>query len=202
MTEEELRALVATPYERGYLEFKGPGSRASKAFLARIARATLGMANRRDGGIVIIGVSEEATGKPVLVGLNPEEASSWAKYDDVAQSINEYADPSVQFDLATHVLDGKHLAVLVVREFSDLPVLCARSFESTLSRGYCYVRSHHKNETASIPSQEDMRELLDLAIDKGIRRFLGRAQSSGILHAKANSEPSDAEKYQKQRGSW
>ena len=90
-------------YETNEVEFKGPGIRTTKAFLARVVRGMLGMANRRDGGYVIIGVQSTERG-PVgtefsPVGLSEEQAASWLGYDDLSSSVNEYASPSVSFDL-------------------------------------------------------------------------------------------------------
>jgi hypothetical protein len=55
------------------------------------------MANRRDGGVVIIGVDETGSGL-IPVGLNTADLSTW-QYDDVADSLAAYADPSVSFEL-------------------------------------------------------------------------------------------------------
>ncbi len=55
MTEQDFEGLLALGYETNGVEFKGRGNRTDSAFLAGVIRAILGMANRRDGGLVIIG---------------------------------------------------------------------------------------------------------------------------------------------------
>jgi hypothetical protein len=50
VTEEDFAKLLARGYESRGVEFKGPGIRTEKLFLARVVRAILGMANSRDGG--------------------------------------------------------------------------------------------------------------------------------------------------------
>jgi hypothetical protein len=147
----------------------------------------LGMANRRDGGYVILGVEGDP---PEPVGLNETQVDSWAKYDDVAAAVNEYASPSVSFELdPPKDYRGQMLVVITVHEFSDIPVLCRRDVQAPskrteppiLRRGACYVRSRRKPETSEIPSEEEMRELLELAIDKGVRKFVARVQAAGLL---------------------
>ncbi|GAI18933.1 unnamed protein product, partial [marine sediment metagenome] len=56
MTDEEFAAILTLDYELPGIEFKGPGLASDKHLFARVAKAVLGMANRRDGGRVIIGV--------------------------------------------------------------------------------------------------------------------------------------------------
>ena len=60
MTERELDAILAQGHETHGDEFKGPGKRTNSAFLAGVIRAMLGMANRRDGGHVILGIDSES----------------------------------------------------------------------------------------------------------------------------------------------
>ena len=158
------------------VEFKGPGRRTDKAFLAKVIRAVLGMANRRDGGAVIIGVEDE-TLEPG--GLEEDQADTWT-HDALATNVNEYASPSVSFDFERKLYLGHTLVIIEVHEFAEIPILCSKPYNPTnvkgadpiLRRGACYVRSRHKPETSEIPSAEEMRELLELAIDKGVRRFV------------------------------
>ena len=59
MTEQDFESLLALGHETNGVEFKGRGSRSDSAFLAGVIRAVLGMANRRDGGLVILGVESD-----------------------------------------------------------------------------------------------------------------------------------------------
>jgi predicted HTH transcriptional regulator len=185
VTDQDFELLLKRGHETHGVEFKGPGKRTSPAFLAKVIRAMMGMANRRDGGVVIIGV-EDDTLEPV--GLEEDQADTWA-YDPLATAVNEYASPSVSFDIEKKVYQGLTFVVLEVHEFAEIPILCVKEYHPTnvkgaapiLRRGACYVRSRHKPETSEIPSEEEMRELLELAIDKGVRRFVERAQKAGLF---------------------
>lgn len=197
MTSEELEKLLKVGYESNGVEFKGPGKRTDKDFMARVVRAVLGMSNRRDGGVVIIGV-EDQTLNPT--GLNEDQLATWRKYDDIADSINSYASPSVQIELSQVKYNDKTFIVLHISEFADLPILCKKQYDKNshqnkdeksktgqqkedpiLRKGACYVRSRHKPETSEIPSEEAMRELLNLAIEKGVQRFVGTARNAGMF---------------------
>ena len=65
MTEQEFEGHLKRGYETHGVEFKGPRNKADRAFVARVVRAILGMANRSDGGLVILGVESE-TLEPVV----------------------------------------------------------------------------------------------------------------------------------------
>lgn len=203
MTEQDFESLLDLGYETNGVEFKGPGARTDKPFHAKVVRAVLGMANRRDGGLVIIGV-ESTNLEPV--GLNDLDLATWSDYDVLAESLNSCASPNLSFDMEILSYKCRNIFILRIREFSEIPVLCTKDYcdpgktVPTLRRGACYVRSRHKPETAEIPSAQEMRELLELAIDKGVRRFVTRAQKAGMFppaHVSPES-PSDEELFRKQ----
>jgi len=185
VTDQDFELLLNRGHETHGVEFKGPGKRTDSAFLAKVVRAILGMANRRDGGVVIIGVEDDLL-EPV--GLEEDQADTWT-YDALTTSVNEYASPSVSFDFEKKLYRERTFVILEVHEFAEIPILCAKDFHPTnvkgaapiLRRGACYVRSRHKPETSEIPSEEEMRDLLELAIDKGVRRFVERAQKAGLF---------------------
>ncbi len=198
MTDRDFESLLALGHESNGVEFKGSGSWTDRSFQAKVIRAILGMANRRDGGLVIIGV-ESANLEPV--GLDDETLATWLDYDDPSVAVNEHASPSVSFDLEPFDYQSKKLVIIRVHEFGEIPILCTKDFEDhgkpshTLRRGACYVRARHKPETSEIPSEEEMRELLELAIDKGVKRFVERAQRAGMFTSIGPTPPppNDAE---------
>lgn len=201
MDQTEFAEILARGYELREVEYKGPGQRDQRPFLARVARAVIGMANLRDGGRVVLGVEDDG-GRPRPVGLDPNQLASWSRYEDVVASLGEYAQPSVSFDLEVQRFQGLQLIVLRVHEFADIPVLAAREAHDErqqliLRRGACYVRSRHRVETAEIPTQDEMRELLDLAIEKGVRRFVEVAHAAGL---RAEPRPDAGGRYDDELG--
>ena len=121
MTEQEFESLMARGYETNGVEFKGSRDRTDKLFLAKVVRAVLGMANRRDGGLVILGVEESPKLDPV--GLSVEQAESWLNYDDLSASVNEYASPSVRFEPELKNFWGRRFVFIRVHEFDEIPIL-------------------------------------------------------------------------------
>jgi predicted HTH transcriptional regulator len=203
MTKEELAAAISLGHEQRGLEFKGPGLQTDKQLMMKVARAVLGMANRRDGGRVIIGVVDDDGGLDP-VGLNVDHLRTWT-YDDVSATVARYADPMVSFGI-TNVIDddGRTFVILRVEEFRDIPILCKKGFTDEQNRvllrdGACYVRSWRKPETSEIPTHEEMRELIDIAVDKKLREFVSRAQTAGLLDSAGRIKPNDSELFAQQQ---
>lgn len=199
MTEEDFSRIMGLGHELSGVEFKSPGPMSNRRLVAQVIRAILGMCNRRDGGTVIIGV-EDAQGVLNPVGLTEPDLSEWS-YDALADQIARYADPSASFAEDIREYDGNSYVVIEVEEFSDIPVLCKRSYGDVLQDGACYVRPRRKPETSSIPTQADMRDLLDLAIEKGVTRFLERARRVGLFSIPtAEPQVTDRERFDEQLG--
>lgn len=196
MNIEEFKEIIAQDREQRGVEFKQGGSKKDKRLLTKVVRAIIGMANRRDGGRIIIGVSEGQNGMPIFDGISVEDLSTWS-YDQLADSFAEYADPGVNFDLEIIEYENKKFIAIIVHEFDDIPVLCKKNYPEVLRAGACYVRTRRKPETLEIPTQADMRDLLDLAIEKGVRRFVAQAMASG-LSLSGQLPPTDAELFNRQ----
>ena len=203
MTDDEFAEIIRLSHEYRGIEFKGPLPLTDKHFMAKVIRGMLGMANRRDGGYVVIGVNDD-NGILTPVGLEPGILETW-KYDDVASAIAPYTTPVLSFDIEVHEYKEQFFVVIIVAEFEDAPILCARDYPSpnketppVLRKGACYVRSKHKPETSEIPTQEDMRALLDLAIEKGVKHFIVRNQAVGLALTPASNIVSSAGLFNKQ----
>ena len=179
MTDEEFVQIVTLGHELSGVEFKGPGPLTDSGLTAQVVRAMIGMANRRDGGNVIIGVSEQDNSLNPI-GINGDELSTWS-YDNLADQVARYADPSITFELEIKEYNLNQFVVLAVEEFDDIPVLCKRAHSSVLRDGACYVRTRRKPETSELPTQTEMRDLLSLATEKGVRRYIEQLERLGII---------------------
>lgn len=193
MTEEQFAQILALGHETTGVEFKGPGSR--RALLAKVVRAVLGMANRRDGGLVIVGV-EESGSTLIPKGLESDDLATW-KQEDVTGALAAYADPYVEVHTEFFEYVGKKFVILTVEEFREIPVLCKKPSDPTLRPGACYVRRRGRIETSEIPTQAEMRELLELATEKRLRSFLRQAQGAGLA---VRTEPSMADLFDAELG--
>jgi len=171
MGPNDLRLAIALGREQRGTEFKGPGEKTEKAFLAKVVRAVLGMANKPDGGTVVVGVDDDGL-VLTATGLTPGQLATWG-YDDLHSSISNYADPYVDFDVRVVSLDGKDFVAIEVSEFSEIPVLCKKGYPQTLRQGALYVRRRGKNETLEVPSHVEMREVIERAAEIRARKLLG-----------------------------
>src|SRR5439155_8275373 len=134
MTDEEFAELIKLEHELYGLEFKPPGQLGDdRPLFFQVARASMGMANRRDGGRIVIGVREDA-GKFEPIGLTPTEVKSW-RYELLADALAPLVDPAVVFDVEVHPYDGRAFVLVVVEEFVDVPVVCRRNVPRTLKPG-------------------------------------------------------------------
>jgi predicted HTH transcriptional regulator len=184
VTDDDFARLIERGHELRGIEYKPPGKRGAGDLMAWVTRAALGMANHRDGGIVIIGV-DESGGSPRPVGLTPEELETWG-YDDIAAILAACSDPTLSFEHEIRTYNGMPYVVLRVHEFAEVPILAKKDMlgernKQIIRKGGCYVRSLGKPETSEIPSQDEMRDLLDLAIQKGIRKFVEQAVGAGLI---------------------
>lgn len=178
---EELVALIELGREDRSVEYKE--SLAWDDLKNKIAKTALGMANIRDGGTIAIGVSERS-GSPVPEGMPAEDVETYDE-DDIRAYVNRFADPYVRLEL--HRVSRDEL------EFDQVPVVCKRDGIG-LRNGAIYTRSYRMPETCEVPSQTEMREIIDMATDKGVRRFLERSRAVGLLPGET-AERTDSEKY-------
>ena len=116
----------------------------------------------------------------------------------MADQIARYADPSVNFELEVIEYNGNSYIVLEVEVFSDIPVLCKRAYADVLRDGACYVRTRRKPETTEIPTQADMRDLLELAAEKKLIERLAQMERIGLIIL-PSAGPQSTERFERER---
>lgn len=161
----------------------------------KVAKSAMAMANISDGGYIVIGVKKNGEiYEPE--GMQEDHANSF-KQDDVMEWVNKYADPYVELIVTFAKRDGKSFVVIQIQEFDEFPVVCKDNCEE-LKRGDVFTRSRRKYETARVGSQNEMREILTLAVDKEIRRLRRR----GLMTSAEVVSPTEADKqaFDRQRG--
>ncbi len=145
-----------------------------------IPKDILAMSNLRDGGIIIIGV-EESDNKWNRTGITNEQLNTYNP-DEMIDHVNKYASPSMTFDVVTHI-DNEGLKYLVIRahEFEEKPFVCKRNCANEIRQGAFYIRPLGKSESREVQSADEMQDVLDLAVDKSVRKFLQRCERIGML---------------------
>jgi predicted HTH transcriptional regulator len=211
MTPEQFAEILKIGHETRGIEFKGPFPRDDADRFYEVVRAILGMANLRDGGKVIIGVDEKKSAdgssvEAVPVGMSLDDLKGW-DHEAVLSIVNSYADPFVDLRVQLLPYEGKRFVIVHVDEFPEFPVLCKKTSakqkggktDVVLRDGNCYVRRRGKVETSENPKHVEMRDLLELATDKSLRRFLERMHRAG-LSPHAEARPDDERRFEQQRG--
>ncbi|TVU61954.1 ATP-binding protein [Paenarthrobacter nitroguajacolicus] len=194
LSNEELAAVIAVGHETRNVEFKAGGSLSDKSYVALVARAGLALANQRDGGNIVLGINDRSPADSP--GLSQEQLDQWTNLDAVADQLNRYCDPPLilRLEVREHP-NGKPVVVVEVGEFSEIPSLCVKEYPGVLVLGQLYTRSLRKPESSIYHTHNEMREVLDLATQKGLRRFRETAVGAGVLWTGA---PTDKEKFQEQ----
>ena len=169
-----VKEVLSIGYEQRRIEFKSSGSLKDKAYRAKIIRAAIALANTSGGGYILIGVSEDSD-NPTIENIEQEILSTW-NYDDIRSAFAPYVEPYIDFDFYQVDVDNKAVLVLSVDEFKEIPVICRKSYPDILKEGFCYVRSLKRLESGNISTEADMRELLELAVEKGVQTYLKKIQ--------------------------
>lgn len=161
----------------------------------QLIRTIIAMANLRDGGIIIIGASENGDSWD-LTGIQAEHLNSY-DVDDVIDSVSKYASPPVGLELvmATYQNNKTFLAIQV-HEFADTPIVCKRNApdgNKKLCAGDFYVRPLGKPRTTKALSADEMHDLLELAAEKRARRILEVAHRVGLRTPQVATQKFDEE---------
>lgn len=185
------RDIIYRGVENQELDFKAAQDwvELNRAGRAKFARHAMAMANTH-GGYVVVGVGEDENGNPtVCTGLTERQARSFDP-SAVGQTINRYADPSVEFDIVRPEVDGRRYAVFVVYPFRNLPHVCSDACEMELQRGVFYIRTPDARSRPAYRASE-LHALVQRAL-RNQRELLGR-MIRGVLYEGRQANDSGAE---------
>lgn len=160
----------------------------------RIIKTLLGMGNLRDGGIIVIGVSER--GKTwELTGISQEHLATY-DVDVVVATTNSYASLHVDLDIVTlQHSNGKTFLIMKANEFTDSPLVCKKNgpTQSGLLEGSVYVRPPGVARTTRVTDAAQMHDLLELAAEKRARRILEVSRRIGLVPESSMAQRFDDE---------
>lgn len=194
MNQANLQEILARGQEGRHVEFKASTAWDDDEFRWKIVKSVLAFSNVRDGGAIIIGVEETDDGfEPT--GITDAHLATYDE-DDVQELVDTRADPYANCRLEEHTgPDGNRYLVVDVEQFDQLPVVCARNGPQGLYEGRIYTRTHRMPESAPVPSQTEMREILNIAVDSQLRRYYERQERIG-----RGVGQTDAERFAEERG--
>jgi len=184
---ERVEAALNVREEGRAVEFKESAPWESLQY--KLVKTAIAMANLRDGGIIIVGVSQRGDEWDVT-GITDLHLATYDT-DSVVETVNRYASPSVAVSVVRVAYEEKQFLALSIREFDSIPVIC-RKDGPNLREGAFYLRPAGMPRTEEVRSIQDLRDVLDLAIDKGVRQFVERARRAG-LEAVPTQQPFDDE---------
>jgi predicted HTH transcriptional regulator len=197
MVDQILIDMINYSNEERNIEFKGSIPWAGDSRL-KVSKSILAMSNLQDGGWIVIGKQEQADRSYLLTGMTQQDYDTWDP-DNVKAFLYEYSDPPVNMDIYRFEHEGKKYAVIRVKEFESEPIICKKENGEILHKGLMYVRSKGKPESIGVPTHVEMREIIDLAIDKGLVRYLERndrvTREAGVAQAQGRN---DSEQFKKQ----
>lgn len=172
---DELERILRTGREGRAAEFKQTLSWAELATRGKVIKWALGTANLADGGVLAFGL-QRVDPNPLyeLSGMSQADYESFNQ-DSVSSTVNAHATPHIDLSVLHLPLDNKLFVAVIVRQFLDYPVICARDFvvenRAVVTKGRLYCRSRRTPETTEVQSPEDMRDIIDLATSRGLERY-------------------------------
>ncbi len=159
----------------------------------------MGMANLRDGGLILIGASERDTTWE-LTGIQQDHLETF-DYDDIIDKLAKYASPQVSLDIVIHDDDDavRYLAIHV-HQFKRSPVVCRNNSpegvksKERLAAGEIHVRpTTGKPRTVKVTDAILLDDLLGLAAEFRAREILEVGKRIGLVPEETAASRFDAE---------
>lgn len=196
---ERVCAAIDRCQESPDIEFKESAS--WETLRMKITRTVLGMGNLRDGGIIVIGVSErENLWK--RTGISAKHLETY-DVDVVIDQINAYVSPYADLDVVLVNYEGLRYLAIYVHEFRDTPLVCKKNGPDNeeTHRGSVYIRPPGKPQTTRVQDANQMHDLLDLAVEKRVRRLVEMFRQIGVVDAaKEGAERAEMRRFDQELG--
>lgn len=166
MNTKELEQLLEAGVETQRIDFK----ESCTWNVEKLAKDVLAFSNVRDGGYIIIGVKQTSQGferKGIL-----EEHKNTYTFDVMKDQMAPFADPCVNFKVDfPNDKTGMPYVIIYVYEFEEVLVICKKNSEDT-RKGVIYFRNRTRRwESAPISNSYDMRDIIERATVKIMRKF-------------------------------
>lgn len=195
-------SIVESPIESRSVEFKPSVEWRdvnSQNDIQKIIKSIIGMSNVKDIGRIILGVPQKPDRTFEIKGMDPEHMKSYEQ-DNIYQDVRKFTNPSPHFEVSNVEWDGKFFIVFTVYEFLYSPIICIKNGKNNgaepLVAGAFYIRTH-KPETKKVDKEEEMREIINLAVDKEFEILTPRVKQ--LIGSKIRTQlVSDDEKFKKE----
>lgn len=165
----------------------------------KIIRTALAMGNLRDGGTLVVGVSQRA-GQEQRTGISGTDLETYDP-DIVADQFGRFISPEIEFTLVQVPYREKDYLAFEFQEFREIPLVCKRNGPEGegLAAGVVYVRPREgRPRSTKVTDAAQMRELLDLAADKAARRIIERGIRAGLEFPTRDGPPTIIEQFERE----
>ena len=181
LVDPVIKGILDYPSESRAVELKSsmPWSDISQQQqLQETVKSILGMSNIKDGGKIIIGIRQNSDKTFEVTGVCGEDLETYDP-DKIYQAVRNYGEPAPRFEVKNMEYKGKFFVVFLVQEFLYSPVICCKNGKNIVSeplvKGALYIRTHSPG-TKKVDNETEMREIINLAIDKEIESYSARTQ--------------------------
>jgi predicted HTH transcriptional regulator len=145
-----------------------------------LVKTILGMGNLRDGGIVVVGVSERDANWEIT-GITEEHLQSY-DVDDMLGYFGSFISPFAEIDVVQALYNDQNFLAIQIHEFQELPLVCRSNGpdpnHAGLHAGGVYIRPMGGvPRTTRVVDAQEMHNLLDLAAEKRARNLIRRARA-------------------------
>lgn len=178
ITNKDIETLLELKNETPNLDYKETliWDRDHRDERLEVIKDILAMANTQDGGKIVFGVSD---GNFDFVGLSDEAYDSFDT-TPVNQFLHNYADPAFTCSVVKKEIDGKKVVIIDVPEFSEVPIVCKQSANSSnnteiLKKGAVYIRTKDCS-SEPISTADQMRSILAIGLTRKSDELLGLIQ--------------------------
>ena len=200
--QEMAKIIEIAEFENRHREFKPPFNwkdQKSNWIKETVIRTILGFSNTPQGGLLIIGVSEDSQKRPVVKGLTPDELLSFDQYDTIKGVVESFSSTSINFEIGWGEYSSSkskvNLILISVSEFQELPTICKRGGQTEkLRRGVVYARQKIGTAGTIAATEVEMGEIIKMAADKN----LSELEARGLISLNKKPQPlkeSDREKF-------
>ena len=169
--EKEIVEMIEQRKETRNVDYKAPHAWDTES-KAGLAKDIMAFSNTRDGGTLIIGISEKKDGSGYdIKGLTSDQLKTY-DISSIGSYVNERCEPAPKYDVLKRQYQEKSLVIIQVSEFDSAPIICKKDAQKPyekkdfiFKKGQILVRTDDA-KSKPIQSAEEMHKLLGLAITK------------------------------------
>jgi len=203
LTENSIDQILKGNSENRNLEFKPTFDFVQEVWAReKLIRAIFAMSNTRNGGYIVIGITEDQNHIPSFVGLKDDHISVFKnKLEDLKSKVESFSSSPVNYEIGLGKYKGNFFIVISVTEFTLNPLICRRNGEHQdriLEEGAIYIRTlKDKPSSIKLTNPTDIQDFLERSVDKQISNLHKRGWKHDTENLKGNKSS-----FEKERGNF